>query len=173
MLGNRRPISSTGKARHAASRARGFGPALCSNPTGFSREIVAICAAGLGIFVIAGALNALVERCGLFRTPLATACRRAAGLPRSAWGTTFAHAGLGLTLLGIVGETSWGTKRIASLKLKDSIEISGYTISLANVAVREGPNYREQIATFNVQKSGVPIGTMQPSKRAFTTRGTT
>ncbi len=137
------------------------------------KPIVAICAAGLGIFVIAGALNALVERCGLFRTPLATACRRAAGLPRSAWGTTFAHAGLGLTLLGIVGETSWGTERIASLKLKDSIEISGYTLSLANVDVRVGPNYREQIATFNVQKSGVPIGTMQPSKRAFTTRGTT
>ena len=35
-------------------------------------------------------------------------CARAAGLPRSAWGTAVAHFGLGVTLLGIVGATHLG-----------------------------------------------------------------
>jgi cytochrome c biogenesis factor len=28
-------------------------------------------------------------------------------LPRSTWGAAFAHFGLGITLLGIIGETQW------------------------------------------------------------------
>ena len=39
-------------------------------------------AIGLGVFVVAGALTDLVERIALFRTPLATALARARGLPR-------------------------------------------------------------------------------------------
>ena len=50
-------------------------------------------AIGLAVFVIAGALSDLVERTGLFRMPLAIAARRARGLPRSTWGSAFAHAG--------------------------------------------------------------------------------
>ncbi len=37
--------------------------------------------------------------------------RRALGLPRSAWGTAFAHAGLGVTLLGLAA-TGWGVEKI-------------------------------------------------------------
>src|SRR3974390_1250631 len=59
-------------------------------------------AIGLAIFVIAGALSDMIERVGVFRVPLATAVRRARGLPRSNWGTMFAHAGIGVALMGIV-----------------------------------------------------------------------
>ncbi|MFX6973018.1 cytochrome c-type biogenesis CcmF C-terminal domain-containing protein, partial [Acinetobacter baumannii] len=64
-------------------------------------------AIGLGIFVIAGAVTDVVERTGLVRLPFATALHRARGMPRSAWGTAFAHAGLGVALIGIVCETTW------------------------------------------------------------------
>ncbi len=57
-------------------------------------------AIGLALFVMAGALTDIVERTGLLKVPLATAFRRAKGLPRSAWGAAFAHFGLGVTLLG-------------------------------------------------------------------------
>ena len=66
---------------------------------------------GLALFVMAGALTDLVERTGLFRVPFATALTRARGLPRSAWGTALAHFGLGVTLLGIVCASTWGTER--------------------------------------------------------------
>src|SRR5229473_1489374 len=63
-------------------------------------------AIGLAIFVVAGALCDLAERTGLFRMSFATALRRARGLPRSTWCTMFAHAGVGVALIGIVCENT-------------------------------------------------------------------
>ena len=50
---------------------------------------------------------------------MALGLRRLIGLPRSAWGTAFAHAGVGLTLLGIVAETTWSSEQIVALKAGD------------------------------------------------------
>jgi cytochrome c-type biogenesis protein CcmF len=68
-------------------------------------------AVGLALFVMVGALTDIVERTGLFKVSLATALRRAKGLPRSAWGAAFAHFGLGITLLGVIGETQSSASR--------------------------------------------------------------
>src|SRR5439155_20893379 len=80
-------------------------------------------AIGLALFVMAGAVTDLIERTGLLRVPLKTAAARAVAMPRSAWGTAFAHFGLGITLLGIIGETQWGVERIAELKPGQSMSI--------------------------------------------------
>src|SRR5450631_256645 len=98
---------------------------------------------GLAVFVIAGALCDLAERTGLFRTPFATAMRRARGLPRSTWGTTFAHAGVGVALIGIVCETTWNSEYIGSMKPDDVAKIAGYELKLDGVTQRQGPNFRE------------------------------
>src|SRR5512139_2306964 len=82
----------------------------------------------LALYVIAGALTEIVERTGLLEVPFATAFARARGLPRSAWGGAFAHFGLGLTLLGIIGETQWGIERIAELKPGQTISIRRYDL---------------------------------------------
>jgi cytochrome c-type biogenesis protein CcmF len=125
---------------------------------------------GVALFVITGAITDLVERTGLLRTPLATVARRAAGLPRSAWGTAFAHMGLGITLLGIVGETQWGAERIVSVNPGDKISIRNYDITFDRTANRTGPNYSELAATFTVRRHGETIGVMEPSKRNFAAR---
>jgi cytochrome c-type biogenesis protein CcmF len=125
---------------------------------------------GVALFVIAGAVTDLIERTGLLRTPLATVARRAAGLPRSAWGTAFAHMGLGITLLGIVGETQWGAERIVSMNPGDKISIRNYDITFDRTANRTGPNYSELAATFTVRRHGETIGVMEPSKRNFAAR---
>jgi cytochrome c-type biogenesis protein CcmF len=128
-------------------------------------------AIGLAIFVIAGALSDLAERTGLFRVPFAAAMRRARGLPRSTWGTMFAHAGVGVALIGIVCETTWNSEYIATMKRGDTAVIAGYQLTLDGVLQRQGPNYREMAAQFSVRLDGEPLGTMTPSKRNFTTRG--
>jgi cytochrome c-type biogenesis protein CcmF len=125
---------------------------------------------GVALFVITGAITDLVERTGLLRTPLATVARRAAGLPRSAWGTAFAHMGLGITLLGIVGETQWGAERIVSMNPGDKVSIRNYDITFDRTANRTGPNYSELAATFTVRRHGETIGVMEPSKRNFAAR---
>jgi cytochrome c-type biogenesis protein CcmF len=128
-------------------------------------------AIGLGIFVIAGSLTDLAERTALFRTPLSTSLRRAWGLPRSSWGTIIAHAGLGFTLIGIVCETTWSTEYIGVMKVGDTATISGYSATLNDLGQRQGPNFREMAGRFTVTRGTDLVGIMTPSKRNFTTRG--
>lgn len=129
-------------------------------------------AIGLGVFVILGALSDLAERTALFAGSMSISLRRARGLPRSAWGTVVAHAGLGVTLIGVVCETTWSSERIASMKIGDVAAISGYSATLDNVGQQQGPNFREMVGRFTVRLDGRTIGVMTPSKRNFTTRGT-
>jgi cytochrome c-type biogenesis protein CcmF len=128
---------------------------------------------GLALFVITGAVTDLCERIGLLRTPLAIVLRRAGGLPRSAWGTGLAHLGLGITLLGIVGETQWGAERIVSLQPGKSVQIRNYDITYDRTFNRTGPNYNEVVAIFTVRRHGEIVGVLEPSKRTFAARETT
>src|SRR5262252_8375637 len=129
-------------------------------------------AIGLALYVIAGAMMEIVERTGLLKVPVATAFARAKGLPRSAWGAAFAHVGLGITLLGIIGETQWSLERIAELKPGQSISIRRYDLHFDGVTARQGPNYRELATHFTVRRHGDFVGVMEPAKRSFPSRGT-
>lgn len=128
-------------------------------------------AIGLGIFVIAGAVTDVVERTGLIRLPFATVRQRARGLPRSAWGSALAHAGLGVALIGIVCETTWNSEYLATMKRNDVAHIAGFDVKLDGLLQRQGPNYREMVAEFSVSRDGERLSVMTPSKRSFTTRG--
>jgi cytochrome c-type biogenesis protein CcmF len=130
-------------------------------------------AIGLALFVIVGAVIDIVERIGLFRLPPGVTLRRARGLPRSAWGTMFAHAGVGLALIGIVCETTWNSENIRTMRPGDVSNIAGYGLKLESLTPRQGPNYHEMAAKFDVLVDGRLIATMTPSKRSFTTRGAT
>ncbi|MDE2331718.1 MAG: heme lyase NrfEFG subunit NrfE, partial [Bradyrhizobium sp.] len=130
-------------------------------------------AIGLAVFVVAGALSDLAERTALFRVPFGTSVRRARGLPRSSWGTVFAHAGVGIALIGIVCETTWNSEYIGSMKANDVAHVAGYALKFDGVTQRQGPNFREAVAKFEVSLDGKWLSTMTPSKRNFTTRGST
>jgi cytochrome c-type biogenesis protein CcmF len=134
--------------------------------------IVVPFAIGLALYVIAGALMEIVERTGLLKVPVATAFARGKGLPRSAWGAAFAHVGLGITLLGVIGETQWSLERIAELKPGQSISIRRYDLRFDGVTTRQGPNYRDLAAHFTVRRHGEFIGVLEPAKRSFPSRGT-
>jgi len=126
---------------------------------------------GLAIFVMVGALIDIAERTTVMRVPLAAALRRAAGLPRSAWGTAFGHFGIGMTLLGIVVVTAWGSERIASLKPGETIEIAHYRLTFDGLVNRPGPNYRDLVGHFTVRRaSGELVGAMEPARRTFPAR---
>jgi cytochrome c-type biogenesis protein CcmF len=126
---------------------------------------------GLSLFVVGGALTDLIERIGLGRVALPVAYRRAAGLPRSAWGGALAHLGLGITIFGIVCETNWAAERIAAVRPKEVISLRGYDLSFEGLTARRGPNYNEQVGLFIVRRGGSEIGRLQPSKRVFPARG--
>jgi len=126
---------------------------------------------GVAVFVMAGAVTDLVERTKILRLPLRVALRRAAGLPRSAWGTAAAHFGIGVTLIGIVSVTAWGGERIAEIKPGDSLEIARYRVTLDGVFDRAGPNYQDTVGRFTVHRiNGGLVGNMEPTRRVFPAR---
>jgi cytochrome c-type biogenesis protein CcmF len=126
---------------------------------------------GIAVFVMAGAVTDIAERTMILRLPLRVALRRAIGLPRSAWGTAFAHFGIGVTLLGIIGVTAWGSEHIAAIKPGESLDISHYRLTFDGVFNRTGPNYRDVVGHFTVRRSnGEFVGVMEPSRRTFPAR---
>ena len=137
------------------------------------QSVLAPFGVGLAFYVMIGALVDLAERMSLFRAPLATVRARAAGLPRSAWGTAVAHFGIALSMLGIVCAGTWGTERIVALKPSQTVSLSGYTLTFEGLAQRPGPNYTAEVARFTVRQGENVIGIMQPSKRHFASRGMT
>ncbi len=125
---------------------------------------------GLAAFVILGALVDLAERAGLGRVPAATAWARLRGLPRATYGTTLAHAGVGICLLGIVAETSWSSERIAGIQPGGTVSVGRYELTLERMEPRTGPNYRDVAGVFRIREGGVERGTITSSKRLFLAR---
>ena len=136
-------------------------------------HVLAPFAIGLAFFVIVGALVDLAERIALFRAPLATSWARARGLPRSAWGTAIAHAGVAVTLIGIAAASTWGTERIVALKEGQTTTLSGYALTFDGMVQRAGPNFRVLAAKFTLRQGGQVVGILEPSKRTFGARGMT
>ncbi len=134
--------------------------------------VLAPFAIGLAVFAMAGAVTDIVERTGILRVAPAVVLTRARGLPRSTWGTALAHFGVGLTLLGIVSESTWGIERIVSLKPNDVVSLRSYDLTFDGLTTRQGPNYRQLTAKFTVRHGGQVIDVLEPSKRNFTSRNT-
>jgi cytochrome c-type biogenesis protein CcmF len=125
---------------------------------------------GVAVFVMAGAVTDIVERTMILRLPLRAALSRAVGLPRSAWGTAFAHFGLGVTLLGIVCVTAWASERIAEVKPGGSLDIAHYRLTFDGTFNRAGSNYQDVVGRFTVHRGDELVGIMQPSRRTFPDR---
>lgn len=127
--------------------------------------------AAIGLFIalyaIVGALVEFTERIQLFRAPLTTSLWRAKGLPRSAFGTVLAHMGIGLCLLGIVGEAGWSQERIVALKPGDRVSIASFDLTFTGLIERRGENWLDRAGVFEVRRGGVKIATVEPAKRLF------
>jgi cytochrome c-type biogenesis protein CcmF len=93
--------------------------------------------------------------------------RRLKGLPRGAWGTTLAHFGLGLFVIGACLEPSWKTENAQVLAPGQSLAIAGYQVTLDKVATIEGANYQADRAEIQATKDGRPACSGQPEKRIF------
>jgi cytochrome c-type biogenesis protein CcmF len=106
----------------------------------------------------------------LFREPMSASLRRAAGLPRSAFGTTLAHFGMGVTLLGIVGTTAFQAEAVVAMKPGDKATFGHYEATFTGVADRLGPNYSDRVAAFTMTRNGEPFAGMEAAKRFYPSR---
>jgi cytochrome c-type biogenesis protein CcmF len=126
---------------------------------------------GLAAWLMAGALVEWAERIRLFRAPLRDSIGRAANLPRSAWGMTIAHFGVGVIVAGITATSAWQIERVLLMRVGDTLEIAGYTVKFAGTDRADGSNYFSRRGTFEVASQGRPVTTMHPEKRFFPVQG--
>jgi cytochrome c-type biogenesis protein CcmF len=90
-------------------------------------------------------------------------------MPWSVWGAAFAHAGLGVSLMGIAA-IGWGEEKIARLKIDQIYPIGPYSVVIRDLGQRPGPNYQEIFAQMRIAKDGAPVATIEPSKRTYQAR---
>ncbi len=121
----------------------------------------------LAVWLLVGSLSELAFRVKLFRAPLAESLRRAGGMPRAAFGTTLAHFGLGLTLLGIIASSTWNSETILTMKPGDSVTVGGRQVTLDGFSPVSGGTYTGTAARFTVRSGGATVATLAPEKRLY------
>ncbi len=125
---------------------------------------------GIAAWVMLGAVAEPLSRVKAFSSPIGDTLRRLANLPRSAWGTTVAHFGLGVMLLGIVGVSALESERITTLLPGESADVAGYEFTFEGLRPNTGENYNEVIADFTVREGGTVIAELSPSRRVYPAR---
>lgn len=122
---------------------------------------------GLGVYVMMGAIAEWASRIKLAQAPVSESFRRARNLPRSAYGTLFAHFGVGMLVVGIIATSAYREEHILVMKPGQTLSVAGYDVTFAGFESGRGPNYREDFADFDVTRSGTSIGRLRPSKRLY------
>ena len=120
----------------------------------------------LAAWIIFGSVQIIVNQ-GLKNQKNWSSLRK---LPRSFYGMSLAHIGLGVTIIGITISSLYSTEKHVKLVPGESFTLSGYTYRLADVSVFEGPNYRANIGKIEVFKDGKQITVLLPEKRVYHVR---
>jgi len=88
-------------------------------------------------------------------------------IPASALAAALAHAGLGITLIGIAGTTLWRSEALQVLGPNETMTIDGYTLRLHGVTRVDGPNYQAARALIEVRENDRVIAAMAPERRFY------
>jgi cytochrome c-type biogenesis protein CcmF len=128
--------------------------------------VLAVLGLGLAAWTFAGAAVVLAERLQLFRVPAGDSLRRALHMPRAAWGMTFAHMGLAITVAGIAA-SAFESEAIDVVKPGGETQLAGYTLHFDGVERRAGPNYIYDDAAITISSNGRTLAVVHPQRRFF------
>ncbi|KGJ08304.1 heme lyase CcmF/NrfE family subunit [Paracoccus sphaerophysae] len=121
---------------------------------------LAVVGAALGAWLIGGAAIDIWQRAG-------REAGRLTRLPRADWGRVIAHAGLGVTFVGISLLMAWSVEDIRVAREGESFTVAGYDFTLQDVQDEQGPNYVSTTAAIRVARTGREIGVLHPEKRVY------
>jgi cytochrome c-type biogenesis protein CcmF len=119
-----------------------------------SHVLAAAGAFALAAWVIAASLLDFLKR------PVKTAAALAVAV---------AHAGLGVTLMGIAGTTLWRAETLVVLGAGETATVGPYTLTMGQLERADGPNYAAVRADINVSDGDRLVATLRPAKRIYPT----
>jgi len=122
---------------------------------------------GLAAWLVVGAAVEVAERLKLGRAPWRESWQRARHLPRAGYGMALAHAGLGITLAGIVAMTSWKLEHIGVMHPGETATLGSYSLKLERVEPLRGPNFEGERAVVSLSRGQRLVATLFPARRNF------
>jgi cytochrome c-type biogenesis protein CcmF len=131
--------------------------------------VLAALGLGLVVWVMVASLVDLWGKSGIGKGADVTS--RLMGLPRSVYGTAIAHFGIGLTALGVIAVTAFGTEQVLVMKPGEKVETGSYSLAFDGLSRRQGPNFEEEFGTFRLlDKGGQELATLTSAKRFYPAR---
>jgi cytochrome c-type biogenesis protein CcmF len=110
----------------------------------------------LGVWLVAASLMLLIRRWGIGRKGAETA-RLIRTTPLAVWGVAIAHAGLGVSTIGITAITAWTASEVVTMVPGQTIEFAGRRITLDALGPATGPNYQAEQGRFRIEGQGRPF----------------
>jgi cytochrome c-type biogenesis protein CcmF len=114
------------------------------------KHLLAAFGLALGVWLVAGAKLILARRWRVGSAPWPEVWALARSTPLAVMGLVIAHAGLGITTIGITAVSAWQTNKVLSMSPGQSVRLAGNTITMQSVRPVIGPNYQANEARFEV-----------------------
>jgi cytochrome c-type biogenesis protein CcmF len=128
--------------------------------------VLAVLGLGLAAWLATAVLVEWADRVRLFRVPLVDSWRRALHLPRAAYGMSFAHFGLAVSVAGFAA-SAFAVEAIQAVQVGGTLNVAGYTLHLDKVQELPGANFTAQDATVRITRGAETIAVVHPQKRFF------
>ncbi len=93
--------------------------------------------------------------------------RKLARVPIATWGMVLAHFGIAVSLFGMASESAFTTERLAAVEQGGSVDVGGWTVTLAGVDPVAGPNWTAMEARLVAQRGESDPIIMTPQSRNF------
>jgi cytochrome c-type biogenesis protein CcmF len=90
-----------------------------------------------------------------------------AALPSGAWGMACAHLGVAIWTIGVAYTSAFSVEKDARLAPGQSLQLAEYKFILQQASEVQGPNYRAQQATVDVERDDQPVARLHPQKRFY------
>jgi len=93
------------------------------------------------------------------------------GARASAFAAALAHAGLGVTLMGVAGTTLWRSEALTVLAPGQTMTVGPYTLRFDGVTQEQGPNYRASRAHIALMDGARVQSLLTPEQRIYPAEG--
>ena len=130
----------------------GFSVLLIASP----RFLTGVCAFAVAGWLIGASILSLIKR---------------KGARASAFAAALAHAGLGVTLMGVTGTTLWRSEALAVLGSGQTMIVGPYTLRFDGVTQEQGPNYRASRAHIALMDGARVKTVLTPEQRLYPAEG--
>jgi len=97
--------------------------------------------------------------------------RKRKGARASAFAAALAHAGLGVTLMGVAGTTLWRSEALTVLAPGQTMTVGPYTLRFDGVTQVQGPNYTADRAHVVLLNGGGVNTVLEPEHRFYPAEG--